>query len=218
MLFHLQLARTFFPFLSFSFLFFPHILFNLLTHLLRFLQTQDWFVQNRYIVLRRILPPFILKAAQSCLNSLIEDGVLSFGDAQTNRYAAYNERCTRFLHHELADLIRNVIAHNARPSYTYFGGYKGGSVLKPHTDRAQCEFTLSLQIRQSPPDKSWLLSLGKKPVFDRDDNRNGGSFDMPPEDEIVDADLYEGDALLFMGRHLVHFRRGALPEGHNVRL
>jgi tetratricopeptide (TPR) repeat protein len=176
--------------------------------------TQDWFVQNKYIVLRKIVPPFVLAAAQRCYRNLIRDGIMQFGDTQAQRYVAYNERCTRFLHYQLTDLVRTVVAHEARPSYTYFGGYKGGSILKPHTDRFQCEFTFSIQVEHYPPDKVWLLSLGKNPIIQNDPSRNGrGDEKLPPEDEIVDADLYAGDALLFMGRHLVHFRRGALPDG-----
>lgn len=86
--------------------------------------------------------------------------------------------------------------------------------MHPHTDRFQCEFTLSLTIEHHPPNATWSLSLGKKPLFEHDPDRPGRNPEpMPPEEEIVDADLYAGDGLLFMGRHLVHFRRGALPKG-----
>jgi hypothetical protein len=176
--------------------------------------TQDFFITNRYIVLRKILPPFVLRAFQQCVRSQITNKKLKLGDGQSKRYVMYNDRCSRWVHYQLPDLIRRVIAHNARPSYTYFGGYVAGSELTPHTDRAQCEFTMSMTVEHNPHNATWLLSLGKKPLFDRDDNFVGKYPEqMPPEDEIVDADLYAGDALLFMGRHLVHFRRGKLPEG-----
>lgn len=172
--------------------------------------TQDFFIENRYIVLRRILHPFILNTAAQCYRSFINAGVLKFGDGQSQRYSAYNDRCARFLHYHIADFVRKVIAHNARPSYTYFGGYKGGSELRPHLDRAQCEYTMSLTLDQKPYNETWLLSLGKKPVGKHP------KMVIPPEDEIVDADLYMGDALLFMGRTLIHFRRGQLTEGSSV--
>jgi hypothetical protein len=179
--------------------------------------TQDWFIENRYIVLRRILPPYVLAALATCYRNFITDNVFQFGDTQSQRFVAYNERCTRFIHYQLVDMVRRIIAHNAKPTYTYFGGYRGGSELKPHNDRDQCEWTISLQVEQTPADKPWLLSLGKRPAFDRDPRtRTIPSDKIPPEDEIVDADLYAGDALLFMGRHLVHFRRGKLPEGHTT--
>lgn len=115
------------------------------------------------------------------------------------------------MHFHLVDYVRKVVAHNAKPTYTYFGGYLPGAKLLPHLDRVQCEFTMSLTIEQYPHDNIWLLSLGKKPLFDRVQTPDLIAR-MPPEDEIVDAQLFAGDALLFMGRHLVHFRRGSLPE------
>jgi tetratricopeptide (TPR) repeat protein len=179
--------------------------------------TQDTFIENRYAVLRRVLPPYVLAALAGCYRNFISDNVFQFGDTQSQRFVAYNERCTRFIHYQLVDFVRRVIAHNAKPTYTYFGGYRGGSELKPHNDREQCEWTISLQVEQNPADKPWLLSLGKRPAFDRDPRKRTIPSDkIPPEDEIVDADLYAGDALLFMGRQLVHFRRGKLPDGHTT--
>ena len=86
-------------------------------------------MQNRYIILRRVLPPFVLRHFQLCLSGLVKGGALKFGDRQAKRFIAHNERCTRFVQYHLVDLVRNVVAHNVKPSYTYFGGYKGGSVL-----------------------------------------------------------------------------------------
>lgn len=88
-------------------------------------------------------------------------------------------------------------------------------MLKPHTDREQCEFTLSLNLQQFPHDKPWTLSASKIPLFEKAENWRGrGGEKLPTEEDTVNADLLSGDGFLFMGRHLVHFRRGALPEGH----
>jgi hypothetical protein len=178
--------------------------------------TPDWFTQNRYIVLRKLLPPLALRSIARCYRRLISDGILKLGDTQSKRYTAYNDRCARFLHFEMTDLVRRVIGHNARPSYTYFGGYVGGADLKPHHDRDQCEWTMSMQVEQNPHDKVWLLSLDRKPGFDRDPSTRPRAEVPKNEEDIVDADLYEGDALLFMGRHLAHFRRGELPAGQTT--
>lgn len=175
--------------------------------------TQDWFISNRYIVLRKIIPPFVLDVASSYYRQLIENGVLILGDVQAKRYVAYNDRIGRFIHNQLTQLIRKVIAHNAKPSYTYFGGYVGGSKLVPHTDREQCQFTLSLNIEQYPYNKTWLLSLDKVPLFDREKiEKRPNNVKTEDESQIADADLYAGDGLIFMGRQLIHFRRGDLPN------
>jgi hypothetical protein len=50
--------------------------------------------------------------------------------------------------------------NNIIPTYTYFGGYLPGSELAPHSDRAQCQFTVSLNIYNEPKDKAWPLYIG----------------------------------------------------------
>jgi hypothetical protein len=176
--------------------------------------TQDWFLENRYIVLRKLLPPFVLRAGAKYYRDLIDRKILRLGDTQARRYVAYNDRIARFIHNQITQLVRKITAHNAKPSYTYFGGYVAGASLKAHTDRNQCEFTISMNIEQHPYNRTWLLSLDKKPLFDRDGRANRANNVMTDnESQIADADLYAGDALLFMGRHLIHFRRGELPEG-----
>lgn len=177
--------------------------------------TQDWFLENRFIVMRKILPPFVLRAASKYYRDLISNKVLKLGDTQAKRYVAYNDRIARFIHQHITQMVRRITAHNVRPSYTYFGGYVTGAELKPHTDRAQCEFTISLNIEQMPHNKTWMLSLDKRPLFDKDvaKSNRANNVQTDQESEIANADLYAGDALLFMGRHLIHFRRGQLPPG-----
>lgn len=177
--------------------------------------TQDWFLENRYIVMRKVVPPFLLAASSKFFRQLIDNKVLNLGDTQSQRYVAYNDRIGRFLHNHLTHMVRRITAHNAKPSYTYFGGYVGGASLKAHTDRSQCEFTISLNLEHFPHNKTWLLSLDKLPLFDKDGQSANRAANVmtDKEENIADADLYAGDALLFMGRHLIHFRRGALPEG-----
>jgi tetratricopeptide (TPR) repeat protein len=174
------------------------------------------FIKNRYAILHRIIPPFVYAQVSNFYRQSIKEKLINFGDPQSQRYYAGNDRIARYLHYALTDLIRKVVAHNVIPTYTYFGGYVGGAELTPHTDRHACEFTMSLTLYQDPPDEPWDLGLGKKPLFERDDETAGGAFPLPPEDEQVKAPLHEGDALLFMGRHLVHWRYGQQKEGHST--
>jgi hypothetical protein len=180
-------------------------------------KTQDFFIKNHWIATRKILPPFVLAAVQRCYRDLIDHKKLPFGDTQSKRFTAYNDRCARFIHYQLTDFITSVIAHNAKPSYTYFGGYRSPGELavratitsiipvrcsdfsvspQPHNDREQCEWTLSLTVDQGPRDVIW--SLAAKDPFGKE----------------VSADLEQGDGFLFMGRILAHWRKGKLPEGH----
>jgi hypothetical protein len=171
--------------------------------------TTDFFVDNKYIVVQKIMPQYILSEIQNCYRSGVLSGRINYVDDQALRYVAQNDRCGRLLLFNVVDLVRRVIAHNARPTYVYFGSYFNGSVLRPHSDRPQCEFTFSVTLQQNPPDKPWSLGMRRVPQFEKNDNFVGADGEPWPDekDEIL-ADLYEGDGLLFMGRHLIHYRKG----------
>eukprot|EP01125_Pyxidicula_operculata_P003018 TRINITY_DN1310_c0_g1_i3.p1 TRINITY_DN1310_c0_g1~~TRINITY_DN1310_c0_g1_i3.p1 ORF type:complete len:555 (-),score=108.29 TRINITY_DN1310_c0_g1_i3:152-1597(-) len=177
-------------------------------------QTKEDFIESNWAVMRNVMPPYVQKAYMACYREEIDDGILKLEDAyagQALRYYAFNDRCGRFIHFQLVDLVRRVIAHNAQPTYLYFGGYVNSSRLVPHTDRPPCEFTISLNLGQNPADKPWPLGLGVKPLIERDPKYEGmNNLEWPPKEEQRWAHLYPGDALLFMGRHLNHFREDAL--------
>jgi len=149
---------------------------------------------------------------------LRDNGYLHLGDHQSKRYSAYNSRSGRTLHYQLVDVLRRVVLHNIQPTYSFFGGYVGGADLPPHSDKPQCEFTVSLTLSQFPANATpWAISLGRKALFERDDASGGSAHEVMPEDgDIEDAYLYAGDLLLFMGRHHVHFRRTKLPENEEL--
>jgi len=171
----------------------------------------DFFVESKYIVLRKIIPPFVLREIQTCFHVGIKTGRIGFMDDQAMRYVSQNDRCGRLLLYNMVDLVRRTIAHNVRPAYSYFGGYVNGSLLNPHSDRPQCEFTFSITIQQNPLDEPWGLGMYRVPQFEKNDDWPGRDKEpWPEEKDIIWANLHEGDGLLFMGRHMIHFRKGML--------
>jgi len=175
---------------------------------------QEFFIAHKYYIIRDIIPPFVLNAVARGIKLNREAGAFgALGDYQSKRFNSLNDRMSRVLHFQLVDLWRRIVVHNLNPSYSFYGGYQPGAKLHPHTDKPQCEFTVSLTVNQFPYDKPWTLSLGNRAKFEKNEKFIGDPNEkMPPEIEIVDANLYPGDALLFMGRHLVHFRRDVLGE------
>lgn len=84
-----------------------------------------------------------------------------------------------------------------KPSYVYLASYLGGADLKKHTDREQCEFSISLCLDFSPEPQlatSWPIRL----------DTSAGT-----------VTLYQalGDGLLYRGTKLPHYR-DVLAEGH----
>jgi len=173
--------------------------------------TTDGFITNKYTVLRNILPPFLLREIQNCYSIGIKTGRIELTYAQAPRFVTQNDRIGRLISYAIVDLVRKVIAHNAKPSYSYFGGYFNGSYLKPHSDRPQCEYTFSMTIEQNPPDNPWPLGMFKKPQFEKNDAWAGRDQEpWPEEKDQIWVNLLAGDGLLFMGRHMIHFRKGLL--------
>jgi len=180
-------------------------------------QSQDFFIKHQYILLKDIIPPFVHGAILYNYEYLINTKTLSIMKLPT-RYTDYNSRAGRILHYQIVDLARRVLSHNVHPTYSFFSAFVGSTDLGPHTDRVQCEFTIVLTLHNTPVDTTpWVMSIGTKPRFIRDKNFRGTSDeDMPPEDEIFDAVMNPRDALLYMGRHLVHFHRTTLKRSETL--
>ena len=129
---------------------------------------------------------------------LIRRGRVALGDYQSERrYVAHNEPVARFFHLQLAGVVEQLVGQPVKPSYVYFASYQSGAKLQRHADREQCEFSLTFCLDYSPePDKAtpWPLHLetSRGPV-------------------AVEQAL--GDALLYRGRELPHWRN-RLPDGH----
>ena len=124
-------------------------------------------------------------------------GLKQIGDNQCDRrYAIHNESVARFYHHQLASVVAHVVGESVVPSYCYFVGYTEGAELARHVDRPQCEFsaTLLVDFHPLPEDETpWPLWL---------DTSHGP---VPVHQSL-------GDALIYRGRRLPHWRT-ALPNG-----
>jgi hypothetical protein len=150
-----------------------------------------------YAPLAGLIHPFHLGALRQYFRTLIRRGRLRLGDRQSpRRFAAHNESVSRFFHHQLAGAVSDVVGAPVKPSYVYLAGYQRGAELPKHTDRAQCEFSLTLLVDYTPEPEAaapWPLHL-----------------DTPDGRTTVYQAL--GDALLYRGRQLPHYRT-LIPDG-----
>ena len=87
----------------------------------------------------------------------IENNVWPLGDKQANRYKSNNEPLSRFLHYEILPLIEKMTGKQLKPTYTYLSAYKKDSDLPGHTDRADCEYTVSFVV-DKPENNNWNLT------------------------------------------------------------
>ncbi len=157
------------------------------------------FSEKGYVPVAHLIHPFHLSALRRYYRYHLRHGTFRLGDSQSSsRYVAFNEPVARFFHHQLTSRISEIVGESVKPSYCYFSSYTEGALLEMHTDREQCEFSVSLCIDYSPePDLAtpWPLRL----------HINGGQV------QVFQA---LGDALLYRGREIPH-SRGPLPKGHS---
>ena len=83
--------------------------------------------------------------------------------------------------------IGTIVGKNLIPQYTYARIYKTGSVLERHSDRPECQYSVTLSLG-GEYDKPW-------PIWIKD--RAGKSHEVP---------LEEGDMLVYSGCELEHWR------------
>ena len=67
---------------------------------------------------------------------------------------------SRLLHYELLPLIEHVTKKKLRPTYTYMAGYTKGGDLPAHTDRQDCQYTVSV-VLDKPEGSSWPIYFDK---------------------------------------------------------
>lgn len=156
------------------------------------------FRQRGYVPLGSLIHHFHVAAMRRYYRHLIRGGKLNLGDQQSSRrYVAHNESVARFFHLQLTSAISSIAGEGLKPSYVYLASYQPGAMLEKHTDREQCEFSLTMCIDYSPEPTDatpWPLQL------------------HTPSGMVT---VYQaiGDALLYRGRQLPH-SRNRLREEH----
>lgn len=184
-------------------------------------QTKERFERDKYTVLEKILPPAQMTAMRSFYRQYVSEGFMPFGDSQVElRFRQHNEPLARFYHRNFTRLMSLLVGEEVIPSYVYAASYKPGATLEPHTDRAQCEYSISFQVDYQPEPEDqvspWALHV-TRPDGPIDDNRMYGWEDFPETlaggEKRRGIHLASGDGLIYRGRELIHYRY-ALPAGH----
>jgi hypothetical protein len=156
------------------------------------------FAQLGYAPVSGMIHPLHLSALRRYYRHLIRTGGFELGDAQNSRrYGIHNEPVARFFHHQLTALMSAIAGQQVKPSYVYFAAYQEGAELMQHTDRPQCEFSITFCVDYSPEPRrktSWPIVFetlrGKTTVF-----------------QAI------GDGLFYRGCQLPH-SRPKIPSGH----
>ena len=150
------------------------------------------FRKRGYAPLHGLIHPFHIAALRRYYRYQIRTGAIRLGDGQSpRRYVAYNDPVARFFHQRIARSLSSVAGEPLKPSYVYLASYLSGAELKKHTDREQCEFSITLCLDFSPEPlltTPWPIQL-----------------DTPTGTVTVYQAL--GDGLAYRGTRLPHYRR-----------
>ena len=155
------------------------------------------FADKGYAPLVGLIHPFHVAALRRYYRYLIRSGAIQLGDRQSpRRYVAYNEAIARFFHFQIASILSTIACERLKPSYVYMASYLSGAELRKHTDRPQCEFSITFCLDFSPEpalETPWPINL----------DTNGGT-----------VTVYQalGDGLAYRGTRLPHYR-SPLGEG-----
>lgn len=156
------------------------------------------FQEKGYAPIGNLIHPFHVAALRRYYRHLVRTGEIRLGDNQSSRrYVAHNEPVARFFHHMIARKLSAVAGMKLKPSYVYMASYLSGAELKKHTDREQCEYSVTFCLDFSPePDLAtpWPIRL---------DTATG----------TVTVYQALGDALAYRGTRLPHYR-SKLGEGY----
>lgn len=157
-----------------------------------------------YLTMCDLIHPLQLGALRRHYRALLAAGDVPKGDWIEHRYGLHSEMMATFLHLQLRGLVSQIACEPVKPSFVYFASYREGAELPRHTDRPQCELSISLLIDYSPIHDGpcgWPLYL-----------EHAERSEAP-----LAADLGIGDAAVYRGREVFHYRH-ALPEGHEATL
>jgi prolyl 4-hydroxylase len=164
--------------------------------------------------INNVLNEGVLDILKSYYKETISSSVFELGDGQSNRYKAGNEVISRFLHYELLPLFERILKKKLKPTYTYISAYIKDADLPPHTDRPDCEYTVSF-IVDKPDNVTWPIYVHKT----KQEKKYVGKYHFtPPKEECIEFDCDAGGLMMFCGTDHIHYRENLPFDYYNVLL
>ena len=146
------------------------------------------FERQRYAVIPSMITPQQAKSLADHLERAHAQGQMSMADDFVpHSPAIYGDIEMERLLGQLGTKMEFYTGLPLYPTYSYARIYKNGDELAPHSDRPACEISISLNLGQQP-DEPW-------PLYLRDH-----------DNKVFGASLQPGDALMYRGVELVHWR------------
>lgn len=165
-------------------------------------------------IVENVIDKQLLSLLKNYYKDTIDCNTWELGDRQSNRYKSHNEPMSRFLHYELLPLIEKIVDKSLKPTYSYLSAYVKGAELPPHTDRKDCEYTVSFVI-DKPEGANWNIYVHKP---QQSIKYKGRYNEKPPLIECEYVDCEAGGLMLFQGTDHIHFREKLEYDYYNILL
>ena len=155
----------------------------------------EYFKKNKYAHIPQMISPDL---ASFIYNYLVIKGYTNLefepNGSSDNQYmkCCYGDLSSETLLGMLLETIEKVTQKNLCPTYSYTRLYTRGEILKPHTDRPSCQFSITMNFGGDP----WPIFFGEK---NKDLLEDGYSL-------LNEITMKPGDGVVYMGEDLVHWR------------
>ncbi len=165
-------------------------------HLIR-----DELTHQGYAIVKHCLPQAFAQALERYCGALVTEGYMRI-DTRSDRWSIHNDPVGAGIHRNITALVQRFVPTPIKPSYAYLVSYRPGAVLPRHVDREQCEYTVSISLGQVPT----VDSASAWPLF----------IEPMASSGPVEIRLGVGDAVIFRGREVAHYRE-ALANSQAAR-
>lgn len=156
----------------------------------------EQYEKDGYVVLRNFIPLHMAEYFRHYLETLRIAGRMTDGDPQvTKSHCVYGDPALDTFMMMSAPMVSASTGLSLLPTYTYSRIYLHGAELAPHLDREECEHSMTISFG-GEYDKLW-------PIWLMDPERHGSPQLVP---------LYPGDAVIYQGTKLTHWRDEFLGE------
>lgn len=154
--------------------------------------------EHGFLIIRQFIPHFFATFFREYFNTLRTNDKLEKGDDQApNSHCVYGDPCFDTFMLLSTNMISHAIGIELLPTYTYARIYYNGSELLPHIDRDECEHSMTLFLG-GEYERIW-------PIWMKND-------EVHKTPQI--ADLGPGDAVIYKGNKVHHWRDGFEGTSH----
>ena len=145
------------------------------------------FQEKGFQKVKGYITPYFSQFLRNYFTLRVNNDNLGGDDQAPNSHCMYGDPAFDMAMAMSTDDISKIVGKNLIPQYTYARIYKNGSNLKIHSDRPECQYSVTLSLG-GEYNKPW-------PIWIKD--RAGKSHEVP---------LDEGDMLVYSGCELEHWR------------